>query len=482
MQDKDKYVEEIADRSDSFSRWYTDVILKAELADYAPVRGCMVIRPYGYTLWENMVALLDRRIKDSGAVNAYFPLLIPESFLAKEAEHVAGFSPQVAWVTQGGMEVLEERLAVRPTSEAIIGHMYAKWIQSWRDLPLLINQWANVLRWEMVTRLFLRTTEFLWQEGHTAHATGDEAEQETLQQLYMYRDFFEQDLAIPVIPGLKTEGEKFAGALRTYSVEALMGDGKALQAATSHNLGQHFARVFDITFLDADGQRKYVWQTSWGLSTRTVGALIMVHGDDAGLILPPKVAPVQVIVVPIWRKEAEREVVHEAIRELEAVLKPSVRIKVDWSEEHTPGWKFNEWELRGVPLRIEVGPRDVKEGQAVLVRRDNRAKESVALAGLKARVEELLENIQKNLFQRAIEFRDKNTHRPQDRSEFKEIVAEKMGFLEAYWCGDPACEQAIKEETKATIRGISLNTERDEGRCIFCGKGVGPRVVFGRAY
>src|SRR5512133_1764883 len=362
MADVESYVEELTDKSDDYSRWYTQVILKAQLADYAPVRGCMVIRPYGYTLWENMQRFLDARFKATGHTNAYFPLLIPESFLAREAEHVAGFAPEVAWVTQGGGEKLEERLAIRPTSEAIIGYMYSKWVQSWRDLPILVNQWCNVMRWEKVTRLFLRTTEFLWQEGHTVHRTEDEAEEETLKILRVYTDFVQDDLAIPVIAGLKSESEKFKGANKTYSIEAMMGDGKALQAGTSHNLGQNFAKVFDITFQDMDGERKYAWQTSWGASTRLIGAIIMVHGDDSGLLMPPKVAPTQVVVIPIWRKEQEREQVSAFVEQLKGSLE-GVRSTVDWDDEHTPGWKFNEWEMRGVPLRLEVGPRDVRDGQ-----------------------------------------------------------------------------------------------------------------------
>ena len=367
---RNNFVKAITGKSVDFRRWYTDVIFAAQLADYSPVKGCMVIRPYGYALWENMKMLLDVKIKETGHENAYFPLFVPESLLAKEAEHIEGFAPEVAWVTHAGEEKLEERLAIRPTSEAIIGSMYAKWIDSWRDLPVLINQWANVVRWEKVTRPFLRTTEFLWQEGHTVHRTEDDAEEETLKMLNVYKDFIENNLAVPVYIGKKTEREKFAGALRTYTLEALMSDGKALQAGTSHNLGQHFAKVFDITFQDMDGKRKFAWQTSWGVSTRLVGALIMTHGDDSGLILPPKVAPIQTIIVPILGKNGSDCVVEKKVSEIKKMLADTCRVKVDWRREHRVGWKFNEWELRGVPLRIEIGPKDIQKNQVVLVRRD----------------------------------------------------------------------------------------------------------------
>src|SRR5213080_2984750 len=385
MLSEEKYVEEIVDQDDNFSQWYNQVVRKAELADYAPVRGCMIIRPYGYAIWENIQHLLDTRFKETGVLNAYFPLLIPRSFLEREAEHVEGFAPEVAWVTRGGGEELEEPLAIRPTSETIIGHSFAKWIQSYRDLPLLLNQWNNVMRWEKRTILFLRTAEFLWQEGHTAHRTLEEAEERTLMMLEVYRSFAEEDAAMPVIMGRKSENEKFAGALRTYAIEALMGDGKALQAGTSHNLGTNFAKSFDIQFLDADGQRKYCATTSWGASTRLIGGIIMVHGDNAGLILPPRLAPYQVVIVPIWRKDAERAIVFETVERVEKMLRGKVRVKVDVSE-NTPGWKFNEWELRGVPVRIEIGPRDVQNSSVMLVRRDNRAKEPIAIDALEARL------------------------------------------------------------------------------------------------
>jgi prolyl-tRNA synthetase len=479
-QDEARYVEEIVDKDENYSRWYTDVILKAELADYAPVRGCMVIRPYGYTLWENMQQRLDRRFKETGHVNAYFPLLIPESFLKKEAEHVAGFAPQVAWVTHGGDEELEERLAVRPTSETIICTMYAKWIQSWRDLPVLINQWANVMRWEKVTRLFLRTAEFLWQEGHTAHRTEEEAEEETLRMLGVYQDFIEHDLAIPVVPGRKTESEKFAGALRTYSVEALMGDGRALQAGTSHNLGTHFAQVFDITFLDRDGQRKHVWQTSWGVSTRLIGAIIMVHGDNRGLILPPRVAPYQAIIVPIFRTEAERAAVAAFVADLEAELRPLVRLHTDWREQ-TPGWKFNEWELRGVPIRLEVGPRDVASNQVVAVRRDTHEKQALPRDGLAQALPALLETVQRGLLDRARRFRDERTSHAATLDELERALEERRGFVWAPWCGDAACEDAVKERTGATIRNIPFDRPAGQQPCLVCRR-EGTSALFAKAY
>ena len=481
-----KYVEDITDQEDDFSRWYTDVVRKAELADYSPVRGCMVIRPYGFALWEFVRDHLDRRIKGSGCVNAYFPLFIPKSFLEKEAEHVEGFAPQVAWVTRGGTEELAEPLAVRPTSEAIIGHMYAKWVQSYRDLPILINQWANVVRWEKVTRLFLRTMEFLWQEGHTAHDSWEEAQARTMTMLEVYRAFAEEDLAIPVVPGQKSEAEKFAGAEATYSIEAMMGDGKALQSGTSHNLADHFAKGFDIQFLDRDNERKYAFTTSWGLSTRIVGALIMVHGDSNGLILPPKVAPYQVVFVPIWRKDAEREAVESTVRRLhDALLHAGIRSHVDWRDDRTAGWKFNEWELRGVPVRIEVGPRDVSNGQAVLVRRDTRAKESVGHDDLVARVQDLMVQIQQDMYDRALRFRTENTRWVSTYADFKREIEER-GFIKAWWCGDPACEDQVKNETKATIRCLPLVQEDADAPephvCLVCGKPADRWGLFARSY
>jgi prolyl-tRNA synthetase len=476
------FVREITPQSEDYSQWYIDVILKTQMVDYSPVKGCMVIRPYGFTLWERMQQGLDRRIKDTGHRNAYFPLFIPESLLQKEAEHVEGFAPEVAWVTHGGNEKLAERLVVRPTSETIICEMYSRWIQSWRDLPLLINQWCNVVRWEKVTRPFLRTSEFLWQEGHTAHRTEDEAQEETLKMLDVYRDFVENDMAVPVITGQKTENEKFAGALCTYSIEALMSDCKALQAGTSHNFGQHFARVFDITYLDSDGELKYVWQTSWGVSTRLIGAVIMVHGDDRGLVLPPKIAPVQVILIPIAPKKVRDEVLARAGAIYGELQAQDIRIEMDDREEYSPGWKFNEWEMKGVPLRVEVGPRDLENGQAVLARRDTGEKETVALTALTERVAALLGEIQDNMLEKARLFRDRNTHRTDDYEEFKQIVEEKRGFIISRWCGESACELAIKEETKATIRCIPFHLEKSPGKCLHCGSESDQLVYFARAY
>ena len=482
MISEDKYVGEIVDQDDNFSLWYNQLVRKAELADYAPVRGCMIIRPYGYAIWENIQHLLDARFKETGVLNAYFPLLIPRSFLEREAKHVEGFAPEVAWVTRGGGEELEEPLAIRPTSETIIGHSFAKWIQSYRDLPLLLNQWNNVMRWEKRTILFLRTAEFLWQEGHTAHRALEEAEERTLMMLEVYRAFAEEDLAIPVLAGRKSENEKFAGALRTYSIEAMMGDGKALQAGTSHNLGTNFAQGFDIQYLDSDGQRKYCATTSWGLSTRTIGGIIMVHGDKSGLIVPPRVAPYQVVIVPIWRKEAEKAAVTELVGRIEKMLKGKVRLKVDMSE-NTPGWKFSEWEMRGVPVRMEIGPRDVQNNSVMLVRRDNRAKEAVPVDALETRLPVLLEEIQRALFQRALEFREKNTYSTDSYEEFKQIIAER-GFVRVKWAEDTAAELAIKEETKATLRVIPFDQPEGgvQGKCFYTGKPATCEAIFARAY
>jgi prolyl-tRNA synthetase len=475
---------EITPKGDDYSQWYLDVVLKAELADYGPVRGCMVIRPYGYAVWEAMQADMDRRIKETGHVNAYFPLFVPKHLLEKEKEHVEGFSPECAWVTVGGGEELEEPLAIRPTSEAIICTMYAKWVKSWRDLPVLINQWANVVRWEKVTRPFLRTTEFLWQEGHTLHATEQEAEEETLRMLGMYRSFYEEVLAVPVVPGRKSESEKFAGALRTYSVEALMGDGKALQGATSHNLGQHFATAYEISFLDRDQQRALPWSTSWGATTRMIGALIMTHGDDAGLVLPPKVAPYQVVIVPIPPRKGDwNEAVLPKAREVMATLRGAgVRVHLDDRDTQQPGFKYADWEMRGVPLRLEIGQRDIDNAQCVLVRRDTRQKESVPLSGLAARVGEVLPEIQRGLLERARAFLAENTRRVSDYEEFKRVMAETRGFLVAPWCGTAECEAAIKQETRATVRVIPLDAPAAGGPCVRCGKPGAAEVYFAQAY
>ena len=475
-------VEKITPRSEEYARWYTDVIREAELADYAPVRGCMIIRPYGYALWENIQAALDRRFKETGHRNAYFPLFIPMSFIHKEAEHVAGFAPELAVVTHGGGKVLEEPLVVRPTSETVIGHMYAKWVRSYRDLPVLINQWCNVVRWEMRTRPFLRTLEFLWQEGHTAHATAEEAQEETLRMLEVYRDFAENDAAVPVVPGRKSEIEKFAGAVTSYTIEAIMGNRWALQAGTSHFLGQNFARAFEIKFLDQNNELQYCWTTSWGLSTRFVGAIIMVHGDDQGLKLPPRLAPTQAVIVPIWRNEQEKAIVLAALAPIEAELRPHVRLEVDAREEYTPGWKFNEWEMKGIPLRIEIGPRDVGKGQVVLARRDTGQKTPVPQESLAQRVLDLLDEIQATLFAQAKAFLEEHSFAIEDYDEFKAIFASEGGFVWAYWCGSADCEAAIKEETKATIRCIPFDQDGGAGRCIHCGGEAEEKAVFAKAY
>ncbi|MDN5301902.1 MAG: prolyl-tRNA synthetase [Thermoanaerobacteraceae bacterium] len=477
---ENEYVKEITSKSQDFSQWYVDVILKAELADYSPVRGCMVIRPYGYAVWENMQKLLDARFKSTGHKNAYFPLFIPESLLKKEAEHVEGFAPEVAWVTHGGQEELAERIAVRPTSETIICSMYSKWIKSWRDLPVLINQWCNVVRWEKSTRPFLRTAEFLWQEGHTAHRTEEDAEEETLKMLEIYRDFVETDLALPVIKGRKSENEKFAGALRTYTIEAMMSDGKALQAGTSHNLGQHFSKVFDITFLDQDGQLKNVWQTSWGVSTRLIGAIIMTHGDDRGLKLPPKIAPVQVIIVPI--SSQKKDMVLNKAAEIFARLKQDFRLEMDDRDEYTPGWKFNEWEMKGVPVRLEVGPKDIEKHQVILVRRDTGEKISVDESEINSKLKSLLDEIQVNMFRQAKRFMDENTREIEDFEEFKKVIEEKRGFIKTHWCENGDCEKFIKEQTGATLRCIPFEQDASPGRCIVCGKEANKVVYFAKSY
>src|SRR5919107_612304 len=456
-QKADTFVTEITPRSQDFSRWYLDVVRRAELADYSPVKGCMVIRPYGYAIWELIQQALDARIKASGHVNAYFPLFIPASLLTKEAEHVEGFAPQVAYVTHAGGEELEEKLVVRPTSEAIIGTMYAKWIQSWRDLPVLINQWANVVRWEKVTRPFLRTTEFLWQEGHTAHETEAEAQEETLRILGLYKDFAENELAMPVVDGQKSESEKFAGASKTYSIEALMGDGRALQAGTSHNLGQNFAKAFEIQFQGRDKTMQHCWTTSWGVSTRLIGGVIMTHGDDSGLILPPRVAPYQDVIVPIARGNWQETVLPRA-REIEAdLMRHGVRVMLDDRDAYTPGWKFAEWEMRGAPLRLEIGPKDIEKSQVMLARRDTREKLPTAMDGLTPAIIALLETIQKNLFRRAVKFREDHTQRAATYDEFKALMEGRPGFVIAGWCGSADCEAQIKTETQATLRNIPFS-------------------------
>ena len=475
----------ITPRKENYSQWYLDVISAGKLADYAPVKGCMVIRPSGFAIWEAMQARLDRMFKETGHVNAYFPLLIPKHFMEKEAEHVEGFSPECAVVTHGGGKELEEPLMIRPTSETVIGHMYSQWIQSYRDLPVLINQWCNVFRWEMRTRLFLRTSEFLWQEGHTAHETLEEAQEETMRMLEIYRRFQEEDLAIPVIPGLKTESEKFPGAIATYCIEAMMQDGKALQAGTSHNLGQNFAKAFDITFLDRKNEQSHAWTTSWGVSTRMIGGLIMTHSDDDGLIIPPRIAPVQVVIIPIFTNDSERaetKAFAESIAERLQSRLDRLKVVIDHRDDLRPAEKFFHWLQQGIPVRIEVGPRDVAKQCGMVARRDVREKESIDLESITAHVCDLLEKIQENLFQRALEFREQNTRRAKNYEEFCEIMKKEGGFVMAHWNGSPEVEAKIKGDTKATIRCIPLDPDPVPGKCMVTGEPSEREVVFAVAY
>jgi prolyl-tRNA synthetase len=479
--------ERLTPQSKDYPRWYTEVVQRGDLADYAPVKGCMIIKPYGYALWENMQQQLDSMFKATGHVNAYFPLLIPQGFMSKEAEHVEGFSPELAVVTHAGGKKLEEPYVIRPTSETIIWDTFSKWISSYRDLPLLINQWANVVRWEMRTRLFLRTTEFLWQEGHTAHATAGEAQEETLKMLEVYREFAEDYMAVPVIKGLKTEREKFAGAVSTYCIESLMGDRKALQAGTSHNLGQNFARAFDVTYNNAEGGRDFVWATSWGVSTRLIGALVMAHGDDSGLILPPRLAPIQAVVVPIYRGDDEQAGVMEAAEKLvNGLSERGVRAKLDDRDQMRPGFKFAEWELKGVPLRLEVGPKDVASGETRMANRATGEKQQIKVDELLTTVAGLLEVIQKDVFQRALDFRAANIHRVDSYDEFRERLGSEGGFFLAHWDGTGETEGKIQQETKATIRCIPLDPlepgDAEPGTCMVTGKPSEQRVIFARAY
>ena len=474
--------EKLPTRSENYSEWYNQLVIKAEMADYAPVKGCMVVRPYGWALWENIQASLDRRFKATGHVNAAFPMLIPMSFFEKEKEHVEGFAPELAVVTHGGGKKLEEQLVVRPTSETIIGYMYSQWIHSYRDLPILINQWANVVRWEMRTRLFLRTMEFYWQEGHTAHATRQEAEEETLRMLNTYARFAIDDAAVPVIPGRKSETERFAGAEQTYSIEAMMGDTKALQSGTSHFLGQNFAKGFNIQFLDESNQLQYAWTTSWGVSTRFVGAIIMTHGDDQGLVLPPKLAPIQVVIVPIFRNDEEKSKVMPVVERLRSEL-GAFRIKVDERTEVTPGFKFNDWEMRGVPLRLEIGPKDVEKGVVTAARRDipgKAGKTALTMDHIDGQVAELLTEIHASLYEKAVAFRDSHIFDPKDYEELKQVV--QNGWAYSWWCGSKECEARVKEDTKATTRCIPLDQPGGTGRCVVCGEPAHEKVYFARAY
>lgn len=488
---------QITKRSEDYAKWYLDVIAAADLAEHSQVKGCMIIKPCGYALWEAMQDILNQKFKATGHQNAYFPLFIPKSFLNKEANHVAGFAKECAVVTHyrlkqdprgEGLVIdpeakLKEELIVRPTSETIINASYANWVKSWRDLPILINQWANVVRWEMRTRLFLRTAEFLWQEGHTAHATQDQAEEEQLKMINVYKDFAENYLALPVIAGRKSESEKFAGAVETYTIEALMQDGKALQAGTSHHLGQNFARVFNIQFTDQDGALKYVWQTSWGVSTRLIGALIMAHSDDQGLILPPKIAPIKLAVVPIWSSDKERVMVLDECNQLaDGFRKINIEFKIDERDYISPGFKFNEWEKKGVPVRIEIGPRDIVKDQVILVRRDTGQKEIVAKNKAVDAVRQKLEEIQANLFERALKFKIENSYQIDNYNEFKTQLEKRPGFIYSHWCGSEKCEGAVSKETKATIRCIPFDGEMHDGRCIKCGGKSERRAVWAKSY
>jgi prolyl-tRNA synthetase len=478
----------ITPRGQDFAAWYNDLVLRAELADYSPVRGCIVFRPDGFAVWEALRDELDRRIKKTGARNAYFPLFIPQSFLSKEAQHVEGFAPELAVVTHGGGKELEEPLIVRPTSETIINHMFSQWIRSHRDLPMMLNQWCNVVRWEMRTRLFLRTSEFLWQEGHTAHASREEAERETLTMLEVYRKFVEEYLSIPLVVGRKSASERFAGAIETYAIEGLMGDGRALQCGTSHFLGQNFAKAFETRYLDDQNQMQFVWQTSWGVSTRLLGALVMVHGDDQGLRLPPTVASIQAVVVPIWRKADEGEKVLAAARAIfESLEQAGIRAKLDTREGLTPGFKFNDWEMRGVPVRIEIGPRDVASGEAVLARRDRLGpdgKSKASIDSIADRVKTLLDEIQRNLYDQAKASMTANTRQFDDYAAFKKQMEGEGGggFADIYWCGNPACEIKIREETKATCRAIPLDQTNVAGKCLVCGESSSERAYFAKSY
>lgn len=478
--------EKITSRAKDYSRWYTDVVLNAKLADYSPVKGCMIIRPNGFEIWEKMKEALDKMFKATGHRNAYFPIMIPESFMKKEAEHVEGFAPECAIVTKGGGKDLEEPLYLRPTSETIIWSAYSKWIMSYRDLPILINQWANIIRWEMRTRLFLRTTEFLWQEGHTAHSNSAEAEEEVKTILDIYADFAEQYIALPVIKGRKTESEKFAGAVYTVCIEAMMQDKKALQAGTSHYLGQNFAKAFDVTFLDQDGERKHAYATSWGVSTRLIGALIMAHSDDHGLVLPPKLATTKVAIVPIWKSDAEQKQVLEYCEKITGQLKEEcIKFVLDDRDQYKPGYKFSDWELQGLPVRIEVGPRDIEKNAVVLFRRDTMKKEfGIPVNEIGKRVKDLLQTIQQDMFDRSLKFREEHTFEVNDYNHFRKVIGAEEGFALAHWCGSEDCESKIKDETKATIRCIPFDSRLrgDPGKCILCGKESDGRVVFAKAY
>jgi prolyl-tRNA synthetase len=489
--------EQLTSREENYSQWYQDLVMKADLAEHSAVRGCMVIKPYGYAIWEKMQQELDRRFKETGHVNAYFPLFIPKSFFSKEASHVDGFAKECAVVTHYRLKndpngkgiivdedaKLEEELIVRPTSETIIWNTYRGWIESYRDLPILVNQWANVVRWEMKTRLFLRTAEFLWQEGHTAHATAEEAVEETIKMLNVYADFAENVLAIPVIKGMKTPNERFAGAIDTYCIEAMMQDGKALQAGTSHFLGQNFAKAFDVKYTNREGKQEYVWATSWGVSTRLMGALIMSHSDNDGLVLPPRLAPIQVVIVPIFKNDEQLNAINEKVAELKKSLeKRGISVKYDNRDTHKPGWKFAEYELKGVPVRIAIGPRDLENGTVEVARRDTKEKAVYQMTDLHLKIENLLEQIQDNIYRKAIDLREEKTSRADTWDEFIDILDNKAGFVYAHWDGTTETEEKIKELSKATIRCIPMDNPAEEGQCILTGKPSGQRVIFARAY
>lgn len=473
-----KFVQEITDMEKDFPQWYTDVVKKSELIDYSSVRGCMILQPYGYAIWELIQSQLDKRFKETGHKNVYMPMFIPESLLQREKDHVEGFAPEVAWVTHGGNEKLTERLCVRPTSETLFCEHYANVVQSYRDLPKLYNQWCSVVRWEKTTRPFLRTLEFLWQEGHTAHATAEEAQEETIRMLNVYAEFCENVLAIPVVKGQKTEKEKFAGAQATYTIESLMHDGKALQSGTSHNFGDGFARAFGIQYTDKDNELKYVHQTSWGMTTRLIGAVIMVHGDNSGLVLPPRIAPTQLVIIPI---AAHKEGVLEKANELKNRLSSIVRVELDDSDK-MPGWKFSEHEMKGVPYRLEVGPKDIEKNQVVLVRRDTREKTIVSMDELETKIPELMDILQRDLLEKARDMRDEKTYTATHFEEFKNTVSTTPGFIKAMWCGDEACENKIKEETGATSRCIPFEQEEISDTCVCCGKPAKKMLYWGRAY
>lgn len=488
---------EVTNKEENYSQWYNDLVVKADLAETSSVRGCMVIKPYGYSIWEKMQAALDKMFKDTGHTNAYFPLFIPKSFFSKEAKHVEGFAKECAVVTHyrlknaedgSGVVIdedakLEEELIIRPTSETIIWNTYRNWIQSYRDLPILVNQWANIVRWEMRTRLFLRTTEFLWQEGHTAHATREEAIEETFKMLDVYADFAQNYMAMPVIKGVKTENERFAGAVDTYAIEALMQDGKALQSGTSHFLGQNFAKAFDVTFTDKNGKLEYVWATSWGVSTRLIGALVMAHSDEHGLVLPPKLAPVHVVIVPIYKNNDQLSVISEKAEKIKKLLSDKgLTVKYDNRDTHKPGWKFAEYELKGVPIRLAIGPNDIDNNTVELARRDTLQKQTYPQEGIEEVIIKLLDEIQVNIFKKALNFKEKNTYRIDDYEEFKHIMEDKGGFVLAHWDGTEKTELRIKDETMATIRCILLDSEPEDGKCIITGKPSRQRVLFAKAY